>query len=88
MKRTQRLMLEELSVKAYGTKTRYKKNMERGIRMELKDEDGRKYEGYQRFDVEEIEALMNEEIEEKAKKLEEENARKQSKLAGTEPTNS
>jgi predicted transcriptional regulator len=69
MKRTERLALEELSLKAYGTRTRYKKMMERGIRMEIKDQDGRKYEGYQRFDAEEIQAVMEEEIEEKAKKL-------------------
>lgn len=75
MKRTERLALEELSVKAYGRKTHYKKIMERGLRAELKDEDGRKYNGYQRFDLDEIQAVMVEEItdkEERAKKRAEE----------------
>lgn len=84
MKRIERLMLEELSKKAYGTKTRYKKMMEHGIRMELKDEDGRKYEGYQRFDLDEIQSVMIEEIEEKKKKQEEEDAKsRKSELANT-----
>lgn len=68
MKRVERLALEELSLKAYGTKTRYKKMMEHGIRDELTDETGRKYNGYQRFDLDEIQAVMQEEIEEKARK--------------------
>lgn len=77
MKRELRLKLEELSVKAFGTKGMYKKLMERGMRAELKDENGRKYNGYQRFDIDEIEAVMNEEIEEKAKKLAEKLAKEQ-----------
>lgn len=84
MTRTERLELEELSLKAYGTRSRYKKMMEQGIRMELKDEDGRKYNGFQRFNLDEIKTLMAKEIEEKQKKAEED-ARKQaeSTVAGT-----
>jgi len=85
MKRTERLALEELSVKAYGRKTHYKKIMERGLRSELTDETGRKYNGYQRFDLEEIQAVMEEEIadkEERAKKQAEEKAKaEQEKLS-------
>lgn len=75
MKRIERLMLEEMSLKAYGSKTRYKKMMEQGVRMKLKDDEGREFEGYQRFDIDEIQAVMAEEIEEKKKKAEEESAR-------------
>jgi len=78
MKRIERLALEELSLKAYGTKTRYKKMLDRGLKDELKREDGTKYLGYQRFDLDEIQAVMAEEIEAKAKaaaeKLEKEKA--------------
>lgn len=69
MKYEKRMELEAQSIKAYGTKTRYKKILDKGIRMEVTDDEtGRKYEGYQRFDLDSIETLMEEEIQEKLNK--------------------
>lgn len=96
MKRVDRLALEEMSVKAYGTKTRYKKMLDRGVLEDKKDEKGKPLRFYQRIELDEIQAIMEEEIEEKAKKeaelaekkrlAEEESARAKEQPA-SEPTN-
>lgn len=81
MKKLLRMNIEELSLKAFGSKTKYKKLMEKGKLTDLKDETGRVYKGYQKFDLEEIQQIMVEEIEDQGKKL----AEKEAKNVGTNP---
>ena len=70
MTKTERNELEEISLKAFGSKTRYKKLMDRGRTNDLVDETGRKYVGIERFDVEQVRKVMADEIERKAKEAE------------------
>lgn len=75
MKKDERLVLCDLSMKVYGSKYKWKKMMEKGeIAMQeeiMEDGTKRKYKGYSRYTVEEIKTIMEEiykeEQEEKVK---------------------
>lgn len=91
MTRNERTYLEDLSLKVYGSKTKWKKMVDHGEVADLSEtlEDGtvRKYRGISRYSLEEVQKIMEEldkEEQELAKKEQELKAKEQNEQSNIE----